>query len=258
MKFDPQGWYLDRGRYGSLNGILIAPRSTPTLMVTLCHGFGAPGSDLVPLVEALVPRLADHAQPPAFFFPEGPIDLAEAYGMSGANAWWPLNMAMLAELAAADDFDALRKEVPPGLDHARSCLLSSIQACIESQKWPALRHVLGGFSQGSMLSVDTALHAIPIDVHGLIVWSGALICEDAWRTANAENPKRMAVYQSHGRQDPILPIGTGRALQQLLQEFGWRIESMEFDGPHTIPESAIEGAARLIDSMIVFESDADK
>lgn len=247
MKFDPQGWYLDRGHWGGLRGILIAPRNaTPSIMVTLCHGFGAPGTDLVSLAEEIVPLLPDDVAAPAFFFPSGPIDLGELYGMEGANAWWPLNMAMLAELAATDRFDALHDKVPEGIDSARRDLTAAIQACAADHQWTHIRHILGGFSQGSMLAVDTAMHATELDIRGVVIWSGALICKSVWEGAQSSSGRRVPTYQSHGRQDMILPVSTGRALHQFLVSVGWHVTWFEFDGPHTIPGDGLEGLAHLI------------
>jgi phospholipase/carboxylesterase len=251
MKFEPQGWYLDRGHWGTLDGVLIAPRNgTPSALVTLCHGFGAPGTDLVSLVEELVPQLSDSLVPPAFLFPEGPIDLSDMYGLDGARAWWPLNMAMLAELAATDNFDALRNQVPDGIDAAREALIASIQRCKAQYDWSAVPNIVGGFSQGAMLAVDTVFRGHDLSFQGAILWSGALVCEGVWRAAHAERATQISAFQSHGRQDPILPIGTGRALHDFLEELGWQIDSVEFDGPHTIPSSGLTGATRLIESVV--------
>ncbi len=251
MQFDTQGWYLERGPWGKLDAILLAPRSgPPSTLVTLCHGFGAPGTDLVSLVEEIVPQLPDDLAPPAFLFPEGPIDLSESHGMLGARAWWPLNMAMLAELAATENFDALRETVPEGLDEARADLEKCILGCVQSHDWPIMPHVLGGFSQGAMLAVDTTLRTEVLLRRGLIVWSGALICEHQWRAGITQLPANGFIFQSHGRQDPILPIGTGRALHGLLTNLDWQLESMEFDGPHTIPIEGLSGAAQLIAAVV--------
>lgn len=251
MKFDTQGWYLERGLWGELDGILIAPRDKdPGALVTLCHGFGAPGTDLVSLAEELVPALADDLRAPAFFFPEGPIDLEPIYGMPGARAWWPLNMAMLAELAAADAFSEIEDQVPEGIDSARDQLSMAISECLSRKGWGSLQHILGGFSQGSMLAVDMALRSRTIPASGVIIWSGALLCRSVWSSASNPQTRILPAYQSHGRQDTILPISAGRSLQRFLAGLGWDIESEEFDGPHTITMESISGATRLIERVV--------
>ena len=153
MKFDAETWFLERKVWGGLESILIATRGrAPSVLVTLCHGFGAPGTDLVPLAEELVPLLPEGESKPAFLFPAAPLDLEDSHGMPNARAWWLINMAKLAELSAVDNLDALRDEIPPGIDEARGGLEDCIEACVSDKQWSSTKLVLGGFSQGAMLS----------------------------------------------------------------------------------------------------------
>jgi len=247
MKFDAETWYLERGNWGGLDSILIAPRGpVPSILVVLCHGFGAPGTDLVSLAEEIVPMLPEGDSKPAFLFPAGPMDLEESHGMSHSRAWWLINMAKLAELSAVDNLDALRDEIPPGIDEARKALEDCVDACVSDKQWSAAKIVLGGFSQGAMLSVDTALRSTRISPVGLIVWSGALICESVWKQAFHTRPRSFGVFQSHGRQDMILPVSTGRALHEFLKGLSLPVDHMEFYGPHTIASESLDGAARLL------------
>ena len=71
----------------------------PTGIVVLCHGFGAPGSDLAGLAPELLSYDDTIATRYRFYFPEAPIDLAPM-GMPGGRAWWPINMARLATQTA--------------------------------------------------------------------------------------------------------------------------------------------------------------
>lgn len=247
MKFDTDRWYLERKVWGDLDSILIAPRGkTPSVLVILCHGFGAPGTDLVPLAEEIVPMLPEGDSIPAFLFPSAPMDLEDSHGMPGARAWWLINMAKLAELSAVDNLDALRNEIPPGIDEAREALEVCIEACLNDKQWSATPLVLGGFSQGAMLSVDMSLRSQRISPVALIVWSGALICESSWQQAFEKRPRSFQVFQSHGRQDMILPLSTGRSLHGFLRELALSIEYSEFQGPHTIAIESLEGAAKLL------------
>jgi phospholipase/carboxylesterase len=101
-----------------------------------------------------------------------------------------------------------------------------------------------------MLAVDTALRGASLNVKGVVIWSGALICESVWREAHCHRALQVPAFQSHGTQDSILPVSAGRALNQFLSDLGWTIDGMEFQGPHTIPMAGIEGAARLIEGAI--------
>ncbi|MCY2983296.1 MAG: lysophospholipase [Planctomycetota bacterium] len=250
MRFDPEAWSLDRPSLGSLDSILVRPaKSLPSCLVVMCHGFGAPGSDLVGLFEDILYYLPEDASKPAFLFPEAPIDL-EDEGMFGARAWWRINMAKLMQMSATNSFEEVRNSVPDGIDEAREKLCNCIDACREQQKWGDLPIVLGGFSQGAMLTVDTALRGTVSPVIGLLVFSGALICESLWRNAAAERPLHVPVVQSHGTVDQVLPIATGRWLHSLLNEIGCAGELAEFHGPHTIPTDALEAAAKLLNKLL--------
>ncbi len=253
MRFDPEAWSLDRPSLGALDTILVWPAKTdPSCLVVLCHGFGAPGSDLVGLFEDILHHLPDDSPKPAFLFPEAPIDL-EDEGMYGARAWWRLNMAQLMQMSASNSFDKMRDVVPDGIDEAREKLCACIQQCRTQKKLPNLQIVLGGFSQGAMLTVDTALRGTIEPIVGLLVFSGALICESQWREAALTNPLSIPMVQSHGLVDQILPISTGRWLHKLLIDVGCIGNLAEFNGSHTIPSEAMGNTAKLLASITLIK-----
>ena len=246
MRFDPDAWILERPTLGTLNTISVRPtKCDPSCLVVLCHGYGAPGSDLVGLFEDILHYLPEDASKPAFLFPEGPVDL-EDEGMVGARAWWRLNMAQLMQMSATNSFDKMRDAVPVGIDVAREKLCNCIDQCRELYQWPNLPVVLGGFSQGAMLTVDTALRGAVSPVVGLLVFSGALVCESLWRKAATTKPISVPFVQSHGLVDQILPISTGRWLHQLLQDVGCVGQLAEFNGPHTVPSDSLQSTAKLL------------
>jgi phospholipase/carboxylesterase len=250
MRFDPEAWRMERAKFGSLNTVLISPaKELPKSIVVLCHGFGASGTDLVGCFEDILDCLPDETPKSAFLFPEAPIDLSDE-GMYGARAWWSINMAQLMQMNATNSFDQMRQAVPPGIDSARDLLCNCVHACQEKYKWSQVPIILGGFSQGAMLTVDVALRGTLEHVIGLLVFSGALVCESLWREAANKKPLNIPIIQSHGRSDQVLAISTGRWLNGLLNEIGCQGSLIEFNGPHTIPGEAIEQAASLIAKSI--------
>lgn len=257
MKFDPEAWSFRQTQFGSLDAALIAPvRETPRALVVLCHGFGAPGTDLISLFDNILHLLPDSSPSCAYMFPEGPFSLEEM-GIPDGRAWWPLNMAQLMQLAAENRFDAMRNTVPPEIDSARTKLVDAIAACrvhlVSEYKTNAeCPIILGGFSQGAMLSVDTLMRGKLTGVAGLIAYSGALICESLWRSA-PQSVRGIPFIQSHGRQDQILPFETGKWLNELLLDLGMSGSLLEFDGPHTIPMESMMQTAKLI-HVIAMES----
>jgi phospholipase/carboxylesterase len=103
-------------RFGDLTCRVVAAEpgnNAPELVALFCHGFGAPGTDLVPLGAELFqlnPALAGRV---TFVFPEAPLSLAEQ-GMPGGRAWWHLDVMRLMLAAESGDFSEYRHQVPPG------------------------------------------------------------------------------------------------------------------------------------------------
>ncbi|MEC7348151.1 MAG: hypothetical protein VYB60_04695, partial [SAR324 cluster bacterium] len=66
----------------------------PELVVILCHGFGAPGEDLVPLGQWMGDQYPELGKRVRFVFPEAPLSLAQM-GMPGGRAWWMIDTEAL-------------------------------------------------------------------------------------------------------------------------------------------------------------------
>lgn len=210
----------------------------PRAVVVLCHGFGAPGDDLVGLAPALTqahPALADVR----FIFPAAPVSLGQL-GWGDARAWWMIDMEAIQRLqsdpAALREF---RKLEPAGMADARKALHALVKEVADQTGLPMSKIVLGGFSQGAMLATDVALRLEEAPA-GLAVLSGTLLLEDAWR-AKAKARSGLEIFQSHGRQDPVLPFVAAEWLSGLFEEAGMRHEFVPFTGGHTIPLEALKG-----------------
>ncbi|MFQ5730979.1 MAG: alpha/beta hydrolase [Planctomycetaceae bacterium] len=217
--------------------------ATPELCVVLCHGFGAPGTDLVGLAPEILlrrPQLADTA---SFYFPEAPLSL-EPMGMPGGRAWWMLDVAKLNAAITTGEFRDLRNDHPEELPAARAQLTALIDEVRRRTGLPMSRIVMGGFSQGSMLSIDVALR-LPEPPALLTVFSGTLLGEDDWRERAADRGP-MTVLQSHGDEDMILPFQAAEWLRDLFVDSGFDVEFIPFHGPHTIPAKALH---RLADRL---------
>lgn len=219
----------------------LAPGSTPELAVILCHGYGAPATDLVPLAAELMmlrPELARHTR---FVFPGAPLPLLEL-GMPGSRAWFPIPTELFTGRV---DWDKYSREEPEGLRAARRAVMSTVSAVAAATNLPFRRIVLGGFSQGSWVTTDVALR-LEEPPAGLCILSGTLIVRDEWK-ARAEARKGLPVFQAHGRYDDLLPIQTAERLRDLLTEAGLDVEFLPFDGPHTLMPEELE---RLADFLV--------
>ncbi len=224
----------------------LPPGKSPELEVVLCHGFGAPGNDLVPIGTEILraaPHLADKVQ---FVFPAAPLSLDEQ-GLYGGRAWWPLDVMRLAEAIERGELRDQRRHLPLELPEARDGLMEVLQTLQQETGLPLSKFVLGGFSQGSMVAAEVALR-LPQSPAALLVWSGTLLCEDTWREL-AQKHRGLPVFQSHGTADPILPLEGGVWLRDLLQEAGAEVEFLEFHGAHTIPLEALERTVALLERL---------
>jgi phospholipase/carboxylesterase len=225
----------------------LPPGKTPELAVVLCHGFGAPGTDLVPLGAEMLRASPELKERVRFIFPAAPLSLADQ-GLYDGRAWWPLDVAKLAIAIESGELRDQRHHLPPELPEARDKLMAVLQAVQQETGLPLSRFVMGGFSQGSMIAAETALR-LPQTPAGLIIWSGTLLCEEVWREL-ARNHRGLRVVQSHGRLDPILPFEGALWLRDLLLEAGAEVDFLEFPGPHTITREALDRAVALLEQAV--------
>lgn len=211
--------------------------------VILLHGFGAPGEDLVPLAEWIGGEIGMR-----FLFPEGPLSLNMGFGES--RAWWLIDMARVEADRAAGRIRDLSGEVPRGLPPAREALEQFLTALPKSVPIDWSRTVIGGFSQGGMLTCDLVMRTAQ-PVAGLVQLSGSLLARQEWRPHEA-NRSRLPVFQSHGTYDPILPYVMAERLRDELTKEGLAVEWHPFRGGHEIPPAILRELsgflAKVVDS----------
>ncbi len=215
-------------------------------VVVLCHGFGAPGDDLVGLAPEAIrhhPELAAHVR---FVFPEAPLDLGMPFG---GRAWWPLDMERLQLAMQSGALRDLSEEVPDGIVEARRALLAVIDELSRMTGLGSDRFLLGGFSQGAMLATDVGLRLDEAPA-ALTLFSGTLLMADEWRK-RARQRRGLKVLQTHGRADPILAYEMAERLKDLLVEAGLEVDFRAFQGPHTISSEGVQAFADLVKARLV-------
>jgi phospholipase/carboxylesterase len=201
----------------------------------LLHGFGAPGDDLVSLAEVI-------DAPVRMVFPAAPLELGGLYGDS--RAWWLLDLARLEDELRSGVPRDRRGEIPDGLVEARDRVTQFLDQLAARFAIAPGRLVLGGFSQGAMLSLDAALHR-PAPPAGLILMSGTLTAEAAWQPRMA-GLAGVPVVMSHGRNDALLPFHIAEILRDQLIAAGAVVDWQPFPGGHEIPPAAIDAAGALL------------
>jgi phospholipase/carboxylesterase len=235
--------------FGPLDALAFSPNK-PQWLVVLCHGYGASGTDLAGLAEAIVddaPSLTERAE---FVFPAAPIDMAE-FGMPGGRAWWPINMQRLLQITQSGSLLELVDETPPGLIEAAAQLDAGIKSRLEALGLGEDRLILGGFSQGAMVTTHLAFTGA-IHPRLLVVMSGALICRPEWTKsldAAGDTAAQLAVFQSHGKYDPVLPFVGAQMLGQLIESKGIPLDFWAFGGEHGVPAQIIQKLAKRIEQL---------
>ncbi len=234
-------------RIGQLNCTVVQSDdldTPPQAAVILCHGFGASGEDLVSLANEFIAgdsRLAEAI----YVFPTAPLELDPMYD---SRAWWMIDIERLQQLMEMGETREMRHTSPPDLPACRQMIFQIIDALKSEYSLASNQIVIGGFSQGAMLSTDVALH-YPESLGGLIIWSGGLICESDW-VAAAHRHSPLKIVQTHGRIDPILSIAGAEDLRQLLLAAKHDVRYAAFQGPHTIPMIGLQIAAQLVVEVV--------
>lgn len=209
-------------------------------VVVLLHGFGAPGTDLVPLGDemAVDPSIR-------FVFPMAP-HLLEPYAPPNvaARAWWLIDMAELQVAVLTRSYAALAERKPDGIDEVRAKLENFLSALLDELGVESERCVLGGFSQGAMLATDTVLRSAR-RYAGLMLLSGTLLAAPEWKKL-LPTRRGLSVFQSHGEDDPILPFELAEELHRLMVDAGLDVTWVPFRGGHGIPRPVLTKASALL------------
>lgn len=208
--------------------VLVVPGDKDGAHIVLFHGFGANGFDLLPLSGTYQER-----PKPTWYFPTGPLAVEIGVGYEG-KAWFPIHFERLKKgSSAAEAF-------PTSLESIRV----KCEQVIAALEIPLSKLIVGGFSQGAVLATELALHSFQ-RYAGLVIWSGTLVQPESWsKLAHAQ--AGLPFFQSHGDNDPLLPLAGAEALATVLQEGGLKGELHAFKGGHEIPQQILRKFASFL------------
>lgn len=102
--------------------------------------------------------------------------------------------------------------------------------------------MLIGFSQGAVLALHTALKH-PGGVKAVAALSGYL-------TPDEYESQKLAVFQSHGIYDDIIPITAARDSRDALMALGCAVEWHEYPLGHHLSETLIDDLDRWLGLQI--------
>ena len=205
-----------------LRVVSVGEPETAEQVVVLLHGFQMQPSDLSPFAHAL-------KAPAWFLFPEGPLP-AEPQG----RAWWHIDHKAREAIIANGPRDFAGQH-PPDLPNARDRLRAFVEAL--APRIGGRPFVLGGFSQGAMLTSDTVLRST-FPLSALVLFSGSRIGwdeqEPLYRAA-AERYRGLPVMVAHGETDPDIAYAAGQGLRDALRGAGADVTWQSFPQGHEIP-----------------------
>jgi phospholipase/carboxylesterase len=224
------------GRKNSIERVVIKGESEVSFV--WLHGYGANAWDLLDLAS-----LVDPQKNFTHYFPNAPLDL---YGMGsrGARAWFPLDLSLLQNLETGQSGLRLADK-PRGPAEE---VLTLIDFFLEENSIDPQKLVLGGFSQGAILSLHWLLkreERIP----GLVLLSGAPL-DAAYVREKAPLLKGQKFFQSHGRSDPVLAYSEGEVLSKILKDSGFTGRWLPFNGGHEVSMEVINSLKSLLPQFL--------
>jgi phospholipase/carboxylesterase len=191
--------YSERPAAGAPDGLLV-----------LHHGRGADEHDLLPLADVLDPQRRLHV-----VTPRAPLTLPG----SGGFHWY-----VVARVGYPDP-----QSFAAGCDEL---------AGFHDELWQRTgiapeRTVLGGFSQGSVMSYALGLDARRPVPAGVLAFSGFVPLVADWEPDLAGR-SGLRVFIAHGRADPVIEVDFGRRARAQLADGGLDVDYHETDGGHQI------------------------
>jgi phospholipase/carboxylesterase len=203
--------YLERPAAGAPQGLLV-----------LHHGRGSDERDLLGLADVLDPARRLHV-----VTPRGPLTLA---GWPGYH-WY--TVPRVGHPDPATFHEAYERLAAFHDDTWRRTELSPEQT------------VLGGFSMGAVMSYSLGLAGERPVVAGILAFSGFIPTVEGWQP-DLSSRGELAVFITHGRQDPVIDVDFGRSAYRLLEEAGLPVSFLESDVGHQIDPADIPPAVEWL------------
>jgi phospholipase/carboxylesterase len=183
----------------------------PEGALVLLHGRGADEHDLFPLLDALDPERRLHG-----YTPRAPLELPP-----GGAHWYVVPRVGYPDPETfAEGYGALTE-------------------WFDALPFPAGDIVLGGFSQGAVLSYALGLGKGRPRTRALIALSGFIPTVDNWEPDL--EPPFPPIAIAHGTYDPVIPVEFGRRARERLEAAGAHVWYRESPIEHSIdPQLLIE------------------
>jgi phospholipase/carboxylesterase len=194
-------------------------------LLVLHHGRGADEHDLLDLADTLDPQRRLHV-----VTPRAPLKLPASPG----HHWYLVPRVGYPDTASFHD--------------AYTQLAELHDALWQQTGIPPERTVFGGFSMGAVMSYSLGLGDGRPAPAGILAFSGFLPTVAGWR-ADLATRAGLAVFVSHGRNDPVIDVAFAREAQRRLSEGALAVSYHESDAGHWIDPAHLPLATRWLDGL---------
>ena len=193
----------------------------PEGALVLMHGRGTSEDDLFPLLDVLDPRRRLLGVTPG-----GPLHLPP-----GGQHWYMVPRVGYPDPDTfAQGYGALTAFLDGlGLDWGRT--------------------ILGGFSQGTVMSYAVGLGEGRPMPAGIVALSGFIPTVDGWRLRD-DIPKGFPVAIGHGTRDPIIPVDFAHTARETLEAAGADVAFFESPIAHTIDPRFLGSLPEWVDRVV--------
>ncbi len=196
-----------------------APLEGASKVVILMHGRGASANDIIRLGGALV-------EP-------GTQDVAFLAPQATNNTWYPISGFVPQD------------QLAPWLESALMVIDELVDSATEAGV-PPHKIVVGGFSQGAMLSLEYASRGRR-EIGGVIAFSGSLIGPADQPHAPLADASGLKMFIGCGTNDSWIPAESAQNSANLFKEAGADVDVRIYPGmDHTINDDEIEGAQAVL------------
>lgn len=195
----------------------------PAGLLVMLHGRGADGHDLVPLLDLIDPDQRLHC-----------VTLQAPWQLPGQPGWhWY-------------EVHRVGFPHPPTFLSSLRALERDVDALLAEHRLTHDRLVIGGFSQGAVMSIATAFGARRPRPRAVLPWSGFVPIVDGW-TLDPDAAADVPVLLTHGALDPIIQPRFGHDARARLTAAGADVIWSEPPIGHELDPDTVRAARQLVE-----------
>jgi phospholipase/carboxylesterase len=204
---------------------------SPTDLIVFLHGYGSRGQDLITLSQ----HLEGVFERPYFIAPNAPFQY-EFVGSTFPDEWQWFSL-----------LDRSQQSLTAGAKIAEPILNYFLDKKLEEFGLTNQNLHLIGFSQGTMMALQTALRRKDGGCKGIVAFSGTMIAPDMLEKEIISRPKICFI---HGENDNIVPISLGKiaynyAIKNEIEAEFHKIPNIE----HYVDFNAINKCINFLQSL---------